>query len=286
MRVATLLLGGLGCFISAGCERGGPSSGPAPAPAAATAVTSDGHRTAFDAVPRPPGKDPPFVLADDRIQIAKAMLRANRFDDAELALKTVLARRPDIAQAEFFLGVAIQKQKRYADAKPHFERVIALGSAFPEIDYVFHFLGWCLYYLGDLPGAQIAFEEHLRRVPTEADTQFGLGVVAFDDDRIDEAEAHFKRAIEMQLGDARAAREIAKAEARLSDVYVRRDRIVEAEQVLRDSVTRYPDHYEAWAKLARVLDRLERTDEATSAREQEQAAINRAAGRGDLSGTN
>ena len=86
------------------------------------------------------------------------MLRANQFDNAELALKTILAQKSDDPQAEFLLGVAIQKQKRYADAKPHFERVIALQKTFPEIDYVFHFLGWCNFYLGPIaivPEAQL-----------------------------------------------------------------------------------------------------------------------------------
>lgn len=203
------------------------------------------------------------------------MMRAERFDSAEAALRGALAERKGDGQIAFLLGVAIQKQKRYADAKPYFEQALASKQSFPEVDYVFHFLGWCAYYLGDLALARDAFDEHLRRVPNEADSVFGLGVVALDDDRLDDAESAFTRAIAMQEKDPKAARDVAKAKARLGDVLVRREKLADAERVLRDAVTLYPDHYEAWAKLARVLDRLERPDEAAKARDEEKAAMAR-----------
>jgi Flp pilus assembly protein TadD len=80
----------------------------------------------------------------------------------------------------------------------------------------------------------------------------------------------------MQEADPRTARERAKAHARLGDVLMRGARVEEAEHAFRAAVELHPDHYEAWAKLARALDRLGRSDEAAAAREQEAAALRRA----------
>lgn len=228
----------------------------------------------FTLVPRPPST--PQADADVRYAIARWMLRDERLEDAERALRTLRGERPDDARAEMLLGFAIHKQKRYAEAKPHFERAIALRQSFPEVDHVFYLLGWADYYLGDLEAARRAFEEHRRRVPSEPDTVFALGLVAFDEDRVDDAEELFRTAIEMQTEDPRAARERAKAHARLGDVLLRGERVEEAERSYRAAVELHPDHYEAWAKLARALDRLGRSDEAAAAREAEAAALRRA----------
>lgn len=265
----------------AGCSDDPPRTAPGAAPPtrAVDYATPPAAPPAFADVPRPPDPRVPRQPVDDRLRIAKELMRGERFGPAELALRTLQRERPADAQVEFFLGVAVQKQKRYSDAKPHFERVIAARQSFPEVDYVFHFLGWCHYYLGELPQSRAAFEEHLRRVPAEADSVFGLGVVAYDDDRVDDAEAHFRAAIGMQADDPKAAREVAKAHARLGDVLVRLDRIDEAERELRAAVRLHPDHYEAWAKLARVLDRLGRPEEAKAARAEDEARRARSLGR-------
>lgn len=253
----------------AGCDR--------PAPPHLTEETEakpvSGAGDPFTRVPRPPRERTPD--ADPRMAIARNMLRGERFEDAERALATIHAARPDDARVELLLGLAIHKQKRYADAKPHFERVIVLGQAFPEIDHVFYLLGWAEYYLGDGRAARRAFEEHRRRVPEEPDTRFALGLIAFDEDRIDEAEALFREAIALQEGDPRATRELAKAHARLGDALLRVDRVEDAEAAFREAVRLHPDHYEAWAKFARALDRLGRHEEAKAARAEEAAAMRR-----------
>jgi len=213
------------------------------------------------------------VPVDQRILVAKSMLRASRFEQAETALRVVLQDHPEDAQTLFLLGLSIHKQKRYAEAMLLFQQALAARRSFPELDHLFYVQGWCAYNLGDLPGARAAFEEHLRRVPNEADSVFGLGVIALDEDRLSDAERLLGQAIAMQASNPRARREVAKAHARIADVHLRRDNLTEAMQSLRRALDLYPDHYEAWAKLARVLERQGLTEEAAAARAEEQAAM-------------
>lgn len=309
-RIWALLVAAPMTVAGVGCDRGAedrttapPASGPqAPTrdqrPASAdsggspairpntppTAISStvpptsiDPNRPAlFAAVPRPPAKGSPFDAADPRIAIAQSMLVGGRLADAQRALEVVLRDKPGVAQAEMLLAVALQKQKRYGDAKPHFERAIALRQSFPEVDHLFHFLGWCEYYLSDMTASRRAFEEHLRRVPDEPDSTFGLAMVAMEEDRIDEAERLLLRSIASLKDNPSARRDISKARIRLADVYTRLDRPTDAERELRDALKLYPDHAEAWAKLARLLDRADRPVEAERARAEERAAMRRA----------
>lgn len=258
-------------------EGGSTPTAPPTSPPDRTAQPVDGAATAdpriaiYAAFPRALKGDP----IDERLPIVRRMLSGQRYDQAEVAARAVLQSHPRSAEAQFLLALAIHKQKRYAEARTHFEKAIALRQGFTQSDHLFHFLGWCLYYDGDLPGARIAFEEHLRRVPTEADTIFGLGVVAMEEDRIDDAERLFRRAIELQTGDPRLARDVAKAKVRLADIHVRRDTFDDAVVELEAAVALWPDHYEAWLKLARVYARLGREADAENARAKSDEAMKR-----------
>lgn len=245
--------------------------------AARAADSARGDRpAAFAETPRPPGAGTDFTPADPRIDLARRMIVTEAFPVAEMTLKTVLREKPGTGQAEFLLGVAIQKQKRYGEARAHFERAITLKQSYPEVDHAFHFLGWACYYLGDTTVSRQAFEEHLRRVPDEADSVFGLGLVALEDDRVEDAEALFLRTLEMHQARGVVPRaDVAKARARLGDVYLRLDRDEDAERELATAVRIYPDAYEAWAKLARIYDRMGRTEDAERARVSERAAMQR-----------
>lgn len=205
------------------------------------------------------------------------MLRNSRFDQAEAALRAIQRDHPRDAQTLFLLGLAVHKQKRYSEARLMFDQVIALGSPFPEQDHLPYAYGWCAYNLGDLARARACFEEHLQRVPSEPDSVFALGIIALDEARLDDAEQLLNRAISMQAsaaqaGAAGAMRDTAKAHARLADLHIGRGDVAKGEYALRLALELHPDHYEAWAKLARVLERTGRAEEASEAREQELAA--------------
>ena len=212
---------------------------------------------------------------DPRLDAARSLIRSRKFADAETVLGAILQDRPEIGRARFLRGLAIQKQKRYEAALEEIDAAMATGQRFPEAAHAGHFRGWCLYHLGRLEPAAEAFAAHAREFPEEGDTQFGLGVVAIDQGRYEEAEVFLNRAIELQADIPERRRELAKAHARLGDAHLGLDRLDEARASYHTAVIQWPDHYEAWAKLARALDRLDRPVEAERARAEEANARRR-----------
>ena len=212
---------------------------------------------------------------DPRLDTARSLMRSGKYAEAELVLGTILDDRPAIGRARFLRGIAIQKQKRYEAALKEIDAAMATAQRFPEAGHADHFRGWCLYHLGRLDPAAAAFTAHAEAWPDEGDTQFGLGVVAIDQGRYQDAERFLTRAIELQSDMPERRRELAKAHARLGDVHLGQDRIDDARAAYHTAVIRWPDHYEAWAKLARTLDRLDRSVEAERARAEEANARRR-----------
>jgi len=217
----------------------------------------------------PPGQN------DARIALIKRLLRANRFDDAEMVARTLATEYPQLARATAFYGLALHKQKKYGAARPLLERAIESPQDFPEKGHLPHFLGWCCYYTGDAAAAQHYFEIHAANWPNFDDTFYGLGVIALDDDRVGDAEEAFSNALRIQQAQPDDRRAIAKTTARLGDVAMRQDRPAVAMERYERAVELWPDHYEAWARLVRLYHREGREEDAVRAEAMEQKARER-----------
>lgn len=244
--------------------------------------------------PEPPAASPDAVAAanaarepreaspdDFRIDAARKLMQSGRFDVAETALRTVLSEKPESDRAKFFLAVSIAKQKRYGEARSLYEEVLLSDRAFPEDHHVDHFLGWTLYYLGEPDSAREHFLAHVEAVPEEGDSAFALGLIALDADDRAEAERWLTESIRRQEGEPALAREVAKSHARLGDLRWREERIDDAVEHWRTCVALWPDHHEAWSKLARAYARLGRDADAAMASRQWEAALARV-GRGPV----
>ena len=250
--------------------RGGTTDAGAPSPAIAPQPVA----------PTPPEAAAAKAPADPRVLAVHSAFRAGDFSSAERLCREWTVAAPGDARAAFYLGLALHKQKRYGDALPQLEAAErAAPDAFPERPHVPHYLGWCRLYLGDVAGAKVAFVEHARAFPDYDDTQFALGVIAYDEDRTADAERQFRRALALLDAQAGPARERAKCLARLGDCAMRRDDLAAAEREYRAALALWPDHHEAWAKLARVLDRTGKPDEAKAARARQQAILDGASKR-------
>lgn len=206
---------------------------------------------------------------DPRLDVVGIMLKSGQFAQAELACRTVLKERPEIGRAEFLLGLAITKQKRYEEAKVHFLAGLLTEQTFIERPHTPHFLGWCHFHLGEMDEARVRFEEHLVAVPNEPDSTFGLAVVNIAQDRNEEA-ARLLDAAFIAFGDAKP-RDQARVLVRQSDLALRSDDPVKAEEILERAATLAPTFPEIWAKTARVKDRLGKSEQASIARENEKS---------------
>lgn len=197
-----------------------------------------------------------------RLVTAFRLIEAHRTETARADLGAYLEEFPDDGKAEFLLGLSYHREKRYSLARPHFARAVALE---PGYHPAYHFQGWCLYWLGELPAAREAFEKHLHYTPDEGDSHFAIGLIDLDEDRLDEAAGRFRRAIALQKDTPQRRKDVAKAHARLGDIHIRRDELEEARTQLQTATELWPEHYTAFYKLSRVLTRLGEPEAAAEA---------------------
>lgn len=224
------------------------------------------------ATPAAPAAAPAPVMepADPRLDEALRRIAAGDFEGARALCSAVTEERPTSARAAFLLGLAHHKQKNYGAALPCFDRALELGPTFEPFAPVTYFRAWCRYYMGDSAGARADFEAHLRLVPDDADSCFGLGVIALDEGRLDDADRELRQALQLsterfERGDESRRADVAKAHARLADVHLLRDDPEAARRELEAAVELYPAHYAAWYKLHQVLLRLGEDEAAAEA---------------------
>lgn len=188
-------------------------------------------------------------------------MQAGRHDDARRAVEDYLAGPAPAhrGQAQFVAGLAFHHQQLYGAARERFARAVALE---PEYVTTYFFYGFTLLNLGDLDAARAALERYVAADPQAAEAHFGLGLAAFEQDRGDDAERALRRAIELAeralLAQPRASsprRDVARYQARLGDVYLRRDDLGRARAAFERSVELFAELPEPWHKLALVLRR-------------------------------
>ncbi|NNF44486.1 MAG: tetratricopeptide repeat protein [Phycisphaerales bacterium] len=233
-----------------------------PTPAPTSASTSPSPPTPAEAVA------PPRTLPEELQPIAM-LIERGALPQARQAVEAFRAGNPASADGAFLEGLVYHRARRYAEAAPRFEDAIRLD---PDYTLVQHFLGWARFHLGDLAGARTAFRTHLAADPHEPDSMFGLGLIAVEDGRLDDAEARFLDAIAIIEGlaesdPARHARrriDLGKCHARLGDLAFARGDYEQARDLLERAVEQDPDQYTAYFTLSQVERRLghvERADE-------------------------
>ena len=194
------------------------------------------------------------------------LIEDGRHGPARVRLRQWLDEHPEDSRGEFLMGLSYHQEKRYGRAIRWFDMAALHQPVYPPI---WHFKGWSNYYMGNAPEALRAFEQHLRLDPNEGDSHFAIGLLAMEEWRLDEAERHFLKAIELQATESNRTKGVSKAKARLSEVVEHRDGdIDQATLLLRESVELHPDHYEAWYRLSRLLTQQGHAEEARSAMEQ------------------
>ena len=253
-----------------------PAEGRAQSAPQAQAPDDAGPRPQAQPNPKPAIPQPnPEALHPD-LEMGVIYIGRGQFEHARFVVVDHIERLGDSGKAQFVLGLAFHKEKRYELARPHFEKAIRLDPDYPHTQY---FYGYCLFYLGELHKARLAFQAHQKKKPDWADSFFGLGLIDLEENELDAAETNFRKSIELnekqfeQNPQKLALREdIAKGYTRLSDVMLSRDQLKEAREALEKATSLWPDHYEAWHKLSRVLYRLG-DDEAAAAAEKKHDEI-------------
>jgi tetratricopeptide (TPR) repeat protein len=268
MGLAVLLSG---AAVPAEVQAPNPAPAEPPAPAGSSAAAAE------------PARRPPPL--DRALNGAFRLIKAGRYPEARQAAEAYLAggRAAHPGQAEFILGLSYHRQRLYEAAHGHFVRALDLE---PDYFTAHFFHGFTLLNLGRLDDARKELEAYLARGPEDAEAVFGLGLVALEQDRADDAERSILRAIalvEPQGGAApspAASEDLARYYARLGDVHLRRGELAKARADLERSVELWPAHFEPWHKLAGVLRRLGDTAGADRAQARSEEAFRRRTAQG------
>lgn len=233
------------------------------------------------ATPLPSAFDHAAQKLDAGLGEAYRAIQEKRYEAARASVEAYLARAGANArrgQAEFLIGLSFHEPQLYAQAEPHFARAAELEPGYLATHY---YRGYALLQIGRLADARASLEIHRKGQPDAPATLFALGLVALEEDRVEDAAREIGRAIaltELRLADpARAAdaqRDLGRYLARLADARVRLDDLAGARQALERSVKLVPDIPDVWSKLHRVLVRLgdDKAADAALARYEQVAA--------------
>ena len=121
-----------------------------------------------------------------------------QYEAAIAEWRELLATNPDDARIHNNLGAALQKSGRYAEAIPEFEKALELN---PQYHTIYYNLGRTLLAAGRPDDAIRTLEDGLRTYESD-DLHTQLGLALASKSRIEDAEAQFDRALEINPNNA------------------------------------------------------------------------------------
>lgn len=136
--------------------------------------------------------------AEGEVKQAGEKLRAGDLDGAITQLQSVVARNPEDAHAQFFLGLGYTRKKMYPEAVAALTQVTRLTPAFAGAWFE---LGFCYRQLGEKDKALASYLKNLELDASNADAAYNAGLVLFETSRTDEALARFEQALAVRPGD-------------------------------------------------------------------------------------
>lgn len=191
-------------------------------------------------------------LKQDRLYcylMGNALIRTNEFIRGQAFIDRLL-RDGDTAPARLLMGVAHLRRQDAGHALPELERAAELDPKLPTVQSL---RGRALMELGRRPEAADAFRLELQNNPNDFDSNLYLGLLLKDDNQLDEAYDHLKRASRLRPHDARVL-------YGLGNVHLAAGRVEEAEAALEAVTVAAPDYMQAHVLLATVYYRQKKKD--------------------------
>jgi tetratricopeptide (TPR) repeat protein len=191
-------------------------------------------------------------LGDDRLYaylLGNAFIRQNEIPRGQAWIDR-LFKGGDTAEARVLMGVAHIRRSDYQSALAEFQRAAELAPTLPNVQ---SFLGRALMERGQRPEATEAFRKELARNPNDFDSNLYLGLLKRDENQLDEALDHLKRASRLRPGDVRVL-------YGLGSVHFAAGRVEEAQRALETVVKEAPDYQQAHVLLATVYYRQKKKD--------------------------
>ena len=182
-------------------------------------------------------------------------LQSGRLREAEGALRQVLNRHPDEADAVHLLGLVALQRRDFPEAERLLGRATQLDRRQPA---AWNNLGVALREQGKLAEAVAAYRKALAVAPDFTDALSNLGGVLNRLGQTAEALPALRRAVAIQPDHAEALNNLGSA-------LFHQGALRDAEGLLRQALQRAPRLAEAWNNLGNVLAELDRLDDAIAA---------------------
>jgi tetratricopeptide (TPR) repeat protein len=196
------------------------------------------------------GRDGEF--GDDRLfayLLGNALVRRDEVQRGQAYIDR-LFQGGDTAEARLLMGAAQLRREDFRAALPEIETAVGLNPSLPA---VYSFYGRALMGTGRRQEAADAFRKELERNPNDFDSNLYLGLLTKDDNLLDEALDHLKRAGRLRPKDTRVL-------YGLGSLHLRTGRIDEAQRDLEALVQEVPDYTQGHVLLAMVYFRQKKKD--------------------------
>ena len=128
------------------------------------------------------------------ISVCDLDLRENRLDDAIFHARKALEIRPDSAEAESRLGVALSAKGQNEEASIHFRKALETHQIRPRLHYN---LATLLLNSGHLDEAIAEFQKELQIQPDFVEAHNNLGIALTSKGELGEALTHLQKALEL-----------------------------------------------------------------------------------------
>jgi len=240
---------------------GSGSAAPALDPQLAEKLASLGYVSTGAVAPSATGIDP-----KDKVAVANTLhdailsLENGETTRAGTLLERVIATDPQIPMAQLQLGIARCRERKYALAIAPLRRAIELQ---PDAVMAHYEMGIALFETGDWKTAAGHFEIVAAKLPKFADARFSLGSVYARIDRVGEAVAELKAALELEPRHYRA-------NLLLGRILTLQGQAVAGLPYLQRAAEAQPSSAEAQAFLADAYQALGQAADAARARERAQ----------------
>jgi tetratricopeptide (TPR) repeat protein len=180
--------------------------------------------------------------ADEWLKVGNAHASLNQLDQALAAYQTALKIRPDTAAALTNIGTVYYQQGKFDEAAQQMHKALAIDPGDAETHYML--------------GATYV-QQALGIEPNGAETPM-LGATSVQQQKLDEAEKSFNKAIELKP-------DLAEAYTGLGNVQLARKNTDEAVKTLQKATALKPDQAEAWLALGQAYAAQGNTTEAGQA---------------------
>jgi len=204
--------------------------------------------------------DPEEAKHPDDLAIAyllgTALIRDKQVENGQALVDRIL-RNGDSAEAHLMLGEAKMGIADFAGAREEFSKAVALNPNLPEVHMLY---AQALHMTGDSDKSAKEFRAELENDPYNFEANLQLGASAREEQKYEEAQQFFTRALDTRPGDPGVRYQLALID-------VNQGRLDAALPKLKSLAKEYPQFTEAHVSLSMVYFRLKRPEDGKRERD-------------------